>query len=400
MTVVFHARLRFARACAFALLAAGCEHDAAVGGGAVGGRGGAAGVAAIGGEGAAGNTEPGTGAARYPDACPDRSATRQTPCSADPDPCDLHSGFPGDEYCLLPPPADQGFQLHFGPSNYTDAVELAPYIVRPGQEFTSYGVLDIPATAQRQFAYVKLSLRPGSHHLINTLVSGQLTPGFVTASAACGGQLLASFPSTTAPILEEPPQGVPAPENEGLAHDLPDGASLCVNYHRINQTDQTALTEAWINVWFIDPSEVTQRAYDITIDAGPLNPIAAHSSLTLSASGFVNGQGRIVSLFGHRHAASGRFAVFLNQQLVYDTYDWSEPRRYDFDSLTTNPPLGVAEDGAASGVLAVKDGDQIEISCQVQNQTGFALTFGNDLNTEEMCVLFLSAVGVGVNPAQ
>src|SRR5438067_1615602 len=32
------------------------------------------------------------------------------------DECGLHTSYPGDEYCILPPPADKGFQLHIGPN--------------------------------------------------------------------------------------------------------------------------------------------------------------------------------------------------------------------------------------------------------------------------------------------
>jgi hypothetical protein len=32
--------------------------------------------------------------------------------------CGLDTDYDGDEYCILPPPPDQGFQLHIGPSNY------------------------------------------------------------------------------------------------------------------------------------------------------------------------------------------------------------------------------------------------------------------------------------------
>jgi hypothetical protein len=312
----------------------------------------------------------------------------------------LHSGFRGDEYCLRPPPPERGVQLHFGPRSYLDPAELQPYLVQPGQELTSYAVLNVPISAPRQMAYVKLSMRPGSHHLISMLVTGKLQPGFVEPSADCGGRLLTSFPSTTLPILESPPQGVPAPENEGLARDLPADTSLCLDYHRYNDSQAPIVSEAWVNVWFAEPSAVTQRSFDMVMNAGPFEPLAAHARRTLTAVSEVSGDGRILTLFGHRHAATGRFAVFLNELLIYDSYDWSEPRRYEYDSLTTNPRLDADKrlDGAASGVLAVHSGDRLRVACDSYNASTSAMSFGSDLRAQEMCVLFISAVGVAVNP--
>jgi hypothetical protein len=52
------------------------------------------------------------------------------------DPCKkaIDSGFAGDELCIEPPATDQGYQLHFGPSDYSDPKELAEYTLAPGAE--------------------------------------------------------------------------------------------------------------------------------------------------------------------------------------------------------------------------------------------------------------------------
>src|SRR5689334_21722050 len=60
------------------------------------------------------------------DTCDDNAvASASIPCKKDADPCNLHSGFAGDEYCIFPPPEGKGIQIHFGPKNYTDQDELA-----------------------------------------------------------------------------------------------------------------------------------------------------------------------------------------------------------------------------------------------------------------------------------
>src|SRR5258708_15713395 len=45
-----------------------------------------------------------------------------------------HGQFAGDEYCIEPPPAGQGFQLHYGPADYDDPAEIAKYTINPGGE--------------------------------------------------------------------------------------------------------------------------------------------------------------------------------------------------------------------------------------------------------------------------
>jgi hypothetical protein len=295
---------------------------------------------------------------------------------------------------------ERGLQLHFGPTDYGSAQALKPYLVLPGQEFTSYVVLNLPATAARAYAYVKLSQRPGSHHMIGMLVAGELAPGFVNPSADCGGRSLASFPSSTTPIFESPAQGVPASENAGLVHALPAGASLCLNYHRYNDTESNALSEAWINLWYPEPASAAQRAFDIVVNAGPFSPIAPHTAQRLSATSRVSGDGRILTLFGHRHAHTGRLAVFLNDVPIYASFDWSEPRWYELDSLTVNPLFDLVSqrDGTVAGALQVKTGDELTLECQVDNSDNSALPFGSDLRAQEMCVLYLSATGVSINP--
>jgi hypothetical protein len=346
---------------------------------------------------AAGSSAP-VSAARFPDACAERRGSWSKPCSADPNPCGIHSGYPGDEYCLVPPPPGQGIQIHFGPKDYNDAADVAQYVMLPGQEFNSYAIVNIPTTEQRYYSYVKISMRPGSHHLINNLLEGHRDEGFLPNRTGCDGTMLGSFPGTQNLIVESPPQGIPAPENEGLGNTLPGNASLCQNYHRYNNTDAPALSEIWYNLWFVDAQDITQRSDALVITAGPWRPIQPHTAEVLTALKTVEGDGRIISLFGHRHAATERFAVWLNDGLVYDSWDWVESRLFNYDSVTINPATDPAKkvDGATSGILDVKKGDQIKIECHVNNTTDQALSFKNELYTGEMCILFGSTVGVGI----
>jgi hypothetical protein len=155
-------------------------------------------------------------------------------------------------------------------------------------------------------------------------------------------------------------------------------------------------------VWFAQESEITQRASGVTIFGGPLQGIPPGERRVLEASATVSGGGRILSLFGHRHAATERFAVWLEDELIYDSWDWVESRVFNYDSITENPapnPEG-GTDGAASGILEVQDGDLVRVECHVNNQTDVTLRFANELYTGEMCILFGSAMGASISRGQ
>jgi hypothetical protein len=154
----------------------------------------------------------------------------------------------------------------------------------------------------------------------------------------------------------------------------------------------------WINVWFVDEKDVTQKALPVIVSAGPYQGIAPGTQAQLKRTATVTGDGRIVSLFGHRHVWTDRFAVWKNDELVYDSRHWDEAVVFGYDSITTNPPLDTTgdADGATSGILAVKDGDKIAIECDVNNTSTKTLTFKNALYDGEMCILFGSAVGATV----
>ena len=98
-----------------------------------------------------------------PGACDDNAiASAKVPCVPGSDPCNLHSGYAGDDYCMLPPPAGKGIQIHFGPKNYTDTAEVAKYLMQPGEEFNAYGLARIPGGGDHWYNNVQIRMRPGS----------------------------------------------------------------------------------------------------------------------------------------------------------------------------------------------------------------------------------------------
>jgi hypothetical protein len=241
-------------------------------------------------------------------------------------------------------------------------------------------------------------MRPGSHHLINSIVGGKPEEGYIPDGADCPGERLSGFPGTQNLVLDSPPNGIPAPENAGLGRLLPANSSICHNHHAYNFTEETQLREIWVNVWFIDESEITQRASPIFLIAGPWEGIQPRTQETLEYTTPVEGSGRIISMFGHRHAWTERFAVWKNEELVYDSWDWNESVVFNYDSITENPPPDPDRqvDGAASGILPVETGDEIRFTCDINNESDQTLYFRNALYEGEMCILFGSAVDVSL----
>jgi hypothetical protein len=126
--------------------------------------------------------------------------------------------------------------------------------------------------------------------------------------------------------------------------------------------------------------------------------VAPGESQTLTYTETFSGDGRIIQMFGHRHVWTPRFAVWLNERLIYDSWDWEESVTYNFDSLTMNPAINTdaKTDGAVSGVIDVKAGDALKFSCFIENESEMALRFSNELYGGEMCNLWGTTVGTSL----
>jgi len=208
------------------------------------------------------------------------------------------------------------------------------------------------------------------------------------------------------PDLRLAPERDRPPENEGLGYSLPASSNICFNFHRYNTTDAAQLSEIWVNFYFVDEADVTQRARWGAIIGGLGMSIAPGTEEELTYSYTFSGvtsdggsEPRIIQLFGHRHASTYRFAAWLNDEIIYDSWDWQESITFNYDSLTTNPMIDTPakKDGGHSGVLPVKNGDVLKYTCFIRNETNVTLTFANELYTAEMCNLFGQAVGTSFN---
>jgi hypothetical protein len=330
--------------------------------------------------------------------CQERRVSYAKLCTSDPDPCKIATGWAGDEYCLIAPNPEQGIQIHIGPKDYKDMAEVAKYVIQPGEEFNNSVLAHIPATMNVWWNRITVHMRPGSHHWISSVVSGKPEEKFYP-DTNCNASQIGSIGGGQNLIYDNPPGGVPAPENMGLGRELPGDSSLCMNLHAYNFTDQPQLREIWINLHTVAESEVTQKASGIGMVGGLGLNLGPKQNKESTYQGTFMKEGRIIQLFGHRHVWTPHFAAWLNDKLIYDSWSWEESATFNYDSLTMNPPIMTERmvDGAVSGILPVKVGDVLKFTCYIENTSDKTLGFSNELYDGEMCNLWGSAVGTSLS---
>lgn len=297
------------------------------------------------------------------------------------DECGLDTQWPGDEYCIKPPPADKGFQMHLGPTNYMNPERQ--FIMEPNTETT----VSIPATAgntQNVYYYWRqYRMRPGSHHLI----------------VNSGARRLGGTQNLT---KDNPERGMIAPENKGVGMMLAARAPLSNSLHYYNFTDKPIIKEVWVNFWYRDQAEVTEPANEIFSMLGmgiaPGQHVVKHGSCN------VTGSGRLLTLYGHVHSHNKRFSAWRTRggqkMLIHESFDWEHPGVSEFSSVVMNPMLNTAgkQAGGFSGVMDVKPGDLIEFECDIVNDTNKTFVGQNEAEDDEMCILIGDSAGTSLSP--
>lgn len=328
------------------------------------------------------------------------------------EPCGISTGFNGDDLCIKPPPADMGFQAHYGPSDYTNQAELDKFIIQPGAEKTDCIYLKTPNDAMVYVNEYHGRMRPGSHHMLVYVIDGadiptNMTPG--SCNQGLNDRMLLGAQTEKIDIAASQSH---APENVGLAEKVPANSQLVMQLHFFNSSDQPKLREAWANVMYADPSTITQFSDPIYFIGGIGMNIPPGATQVLKGVATVptqNSDGspidsvRLIKGTGHYHAHTVRFTAYSViggvRELLLEDYDWHDPTMFQFDSVLQNtPPNPTAKiAGAATGVKNFKPGDSIEWECEVVNTTDQPgdgagaptnLTFANEVYTGEMCNMF------------
>ena len=169
-------------------------------------------------------------------------------------PCNLHTTYqgkplPGDDQCIEPPPADKGFQFHYGPANYDDPNEIAKYLLMPGKEVTDCVFFKTNNDADLYFNEYHSRLRPGSHHMLLYIQNAQVADG---GPSPCNQTLSRNLFGATSPTMDASVNMSDAPENKGLAVRIPPHQQVVMQMHVINVGTEPILREGWANVMFTD----------------------------------------------------------------------------------------------------------------------------------------------------
>jgi len=318
----------------------------------------------------------------------------------------LNSGYLGDDLCITAPDPAYGVQFHFGPSSYTDSAEVAQFLLQPGDELTECTYFLTPNTETVYFNEYHSRMRPGSHHM---LLFTQPAGGGVTETPPDGGPLNCTqsltqrnlFGATTPKLDIANFDG--SPENEGLAVDIPPMQQAVMQAHFINTGTVPILREVWANIVYTPHSAVKTLGDPIFFLAGLTESIGEGTSTTLHGHATIPSKAadnfRLVVAEPHFHTHLTRFDVtatiggtttnILEQWPVLNTV--TDPVIRWFDSLTTNPPIDIANmsDGAFSGDVYLKPGDAIDWYCDVtNNDQPEPLQFTEQVYKGEMCNLF------------
>jgi hypothetical protein len=308
-------------------------------------------------------------------------------------PCGIDTGFPGDEYCIQAPDPSVGFQLHYGPKNYNDPVEVERYMLQPGEEKTDCVFVKTGNETEVFFNEYHGRMRPGSHHMLlyvqDTHVPDSTGPG----SCNQGLDTRNIFGAQTPTIDVERISGGAA-ENEGLAVHL--GAQLqgVVQMHFINTGDEPILREGWANIIYAKPEEVKVLGDPIFFLGGIGMNVPPGETQVISGRAEAPADVRLVAATGHYHAHTVRFSAWKTiggqRDFLMQDFDWHEPALVKFDSVTQNPAYDPAKRSVAgyTGIVQLKQGDFIDWECEVVNDGDVPLGFGNEVYTAEMCNVF------------
>ena len=316
----------------------------------------------------------------------------------------FHTNYPGDDFCILPPDPKNGTQVHMGPASYDNPDPS--FIMQPGQEITDWYYTKAPNSEEHMFYRVNIRMRAGSHHMINRLLDDPQDDGFqpIGDLSFGNGPGSRSFQGAQRPDVDIP-QGtmdIP-PENQGLGAKLLKNQQFSLNLHHFNFSDHPVLREVWINVWYIDPSQVKATIESIAAFGNPLDvTIAPGEKANLEYACDITEASRIITLNGHRHAHTTRFGVWMvrgGQKIpLYDSFHYDDMPTFQYDSISKNPTADAttAVDGAFTGILNVMPGDSLHFECDINNDSANTLRFANEVETGEMCILFGSRVGPSI----
>lgn len=347
------------------------------------------------------------GGSTLPNSCAPYHTLRNNPYAIrciDADPT-YKSGYPGDEYCILPPPAELGTQVYVGPTSYT--APAPGFLMSAGEEIVDYYYVKAKTTEDHYYYRTNIRMRAGSHHMIVRVLGEPRGEGF-SMEADGGGVLRAdtennrSFGGAQRPDQDRPSGTLDVPaENVDQGELLRAGHQFSFNLHHFNFTQADILREAWVNIWYKDEADIKTKIGSVAIIGNPADlTIPPGERRILHYACPVRAPVRLITLNGHRHASTSRFGAWVVrkdgvEESIYESYDYNDKPTYQFDTVSKNPKPDVEKrvDGAYTGLLNLEAGDTVHFVCDVHNKLDQSLKFANEAKTGEMCILFGSRTG-------
>ncbi|HTB74547.1 MAG TPA: hypothetical protein VK762_14960 [Polyangiaceae bacterium] len=353
------------------------------------------------------------------------------------------TGYPGDEYCILPPPPDQGTQVGYHPQGAAYWQQMwagdfsgyehlsSDWALAPNAEVTQNyrNIATNPEAHDYYRTYFRM--RTGSHHAIITANDNSMPipEGWVALPSADAEASPALFDASQGSLLsvlggqQRPDDGSPAtlekpPEDSGYYLKWPASPAVVFNLHYINAGSTPVLREGWVNLWWETDTHVLESWYmgmpstepkDFAVAPGGV--LDYHASWTVPSGSSI----RLVSAFGHRHFWTTNFSSWVERsgasspEPVYQSFDWANMPSYRYDSLEHNQPSNPAMhvDGAPSGIMTLNPGDKLHFNCHVEYTDARAATdssaptpesngtlhFKNETFKAEMCIQFGISTG-------
>ena len=341
--------------------------------------------------------------------------------------------FPGDQYCILPPPPELGMQVGLHPQGDTDAYWKAmwagdysgyddpasEWVLMPGGEVTQNYMTTAPNTEAKNYYRTYFRMRTGSHHNIVSLHMSSQPDGWISNN---GGEALPGpFDQSTGTLVgllggqQRPDDGTPAtlekpPEDEGLYLRFPAAPRVLFNMHHFNTLDKPVLREGWSNIWY-EPNAAAVASWYMGMEPTQIVSlnVAPGKTADLHYSWKISQELRLLRVFGHRHFWTTNFSTWITRasgdtELIYQSFDWFDMPTYRYDSVVQNPPLSPEDrvDGAVSGVVKLHPGDTMHFNCHIEfnderaaqdknapapSRIG-ALRFANEAYNGEMCIQY------------
>lgn len=252
---------------------------------------------------------------------------------------------------LPAPPPSAGIQLH-----------TTPFVMQPGEENVVCQVLSTAHPAMNLSSF-EVSERFGMHHM--TLYYGP-----AGASDPCVSALYPIFLAQQQHVSSDLSGG--APEYRGAFLKIPEG-TFVVKIHAMNNTDQPATIEAWINLETL-PTSGPQLSF-LSLSAGSLKMnVPAHTASTYKASVAPPSDTTIVQMIAHTHSHTKEERATYDGRRIYTSSNWEDAPEVRYNSLTAP--------------LVVKAGTALEWECDIDNTLDTPLVYAELVDKGEMCNLF------------